>query len=180
MQTREPLEKRVAELEAQIATLRRGGAASRGIRRRSRVELAGLPLYDIAAGPDLAKGEIRGHARGIFAFGDIATGIVAFGGIARGVFALGGLAIGLFTFGGLSIGILAAVGGLAIGGVALGGGAAGAVAIGGGAAGYYACGGGAAGEHVVSALRRDPEAVAFFREQGAALLCPGTQRAPGR
>ena len=69
----------------------------------------GLPLWAIAIGPDWERGEMRGHARGIFALGDIATGWFAFGGLARGFFAFGGLAIGLFAFGG------AAIGGLAIG-----------------------------------------------------------------
>ena len=73
--------------------------------------------------------------------------------------------------GGVSVGALIAVGGLAIGGVAFGGAAVGGVALGGGAVGYYACGGGAAGEHVVSPLRRDPEAIALFREYGLAQFC---------
>jgi hypothetical protein len=72
----------------------------------------------------------------------------------------------------LSVGLLSAIGGLAIGGLALGGGAIGGVAVGGGAFGHYACGGGAAGTHVVSAIRRDPEAVEFFREHAFPGLCP--------
>jgi hypothetical protein len=176
MRTRDSLEKRVAELEAEVAALRGRGATSRGTRRRAALEIGGLPLYDIAVGPDLAKGEIRGHAKGILAFGDIATGVIAFGGLARGLVAVGGLAVGLFTFGGLSVGVVAAVGGLAIGGFALGGAALGGVAVGGGAAGYYACGGAAGGEHVVSATRRDAEAERFFREQGLELWCRGGPR----
>jgi hypothetical protein len=68
--------------------------------------------------------------------------------------------------------LLSAVGGLAIGGLALGGAAMGGVAVGGGALGHYACGGAAAGTHVVSALRRDPEAVRFFNEHALPGLCP--------
>jgi hypothetical protein len=60
--------------------------------------------------------------------------------------------------------------------LALGGGALGGVALGGGAVGYYACGGGAAGEHVVSATRRDPEAVRFFRERGLQDICGRDRR----
>jgi hypothetical protein len=163
MQSREQLEKRVAQLEQQLA-----GQRVRGIRRRASWELLGLPFYDIAVGADPERGETRGHARGFIAIGDIATGVVALGGLARGGIAIGGAAIGLVSLGGLSIGALLAAGGLAIGGVAFGGGAVGGAAIGGGAAGYYACGGAAFGEYVVSPLRRDPEAIAFFKESGLA------------
>jgi hypothetical protein len=136
----------------------------RTIRRQSSQTVCGLPLWSIAIGPDFEKGEMRGHARGIFAFGDMATGWFACGGLARGFFAFGGLAIGLFAFGGCAIGFLVAIGGAAVGAIALGGGAIGLVAIGGGAFGYYACGGGAAGVHTVSALHRDPAAVEFFQQ----------------
>jgi hypothetical protein len=135
----------------------------RGIRRQSARKLFGLPLWAIAMGPDWERGEMRGHAKGIFAFGDMATGWFAFGGFARGFVAFGGLAIGLFAFGGGAIGILLAAGGCAIGTVALGGGAIGLIAIGGGACGYYALGGGAIGVHTISATHRDPVAVEFFR-----------------
>ncbi|HXZ48476.1 MAG TPA: hypothetical protein VEG27_05610 [Usitatibacter sp.] len=174
MQTREQLEKRVAELEKQVSAMGKGAVPvvmMRGIRKRSSFEIANLPLYDIAVGPDPSTGEFRGHARGILAIGDIASGLIALGGFARGAVAIGGLSIGLFTLGGLSIGLVAAVGGGAIGSVAVGGGAVGGVAIGGGAVGYYACGGAAAGENVTSATRRDPEARQFFRERGLAATC---------
>ena len=59
--------------------------AKKGIRKRSATCFAGLPLYDIALGPDLDKGECHGHARGIVAIGDIATGWLAVGGAARGI-----------------------------------------------------------------------------------------------
>lgn len=135
----------------------------RGIRRQSARKFFGLPLWAIAVGPDWERGEMRGHARGIFAFGDMATGWFAFGGFARGIVAFGGLAIGLFAFGGGAIGVLIAAGGFAIGTLALGGGAIGLIAIGGGACGYYALGGGAVGVHTVSAMGRDPAALEFFR-----------------
>lgn len=141
-----------------------GGFAVRSVRRQSSTELFGLPLWSVAFGPDPSRGEIRGHARGIFAFGDMATGFLAMGGLARGIVAFGGLAVGLVSFGGLSIGLLAALGGGALGGIAFGGAAIGYVAVGGGAAGYYALGGAAAGVHTVSPLHQDPEAVAFFHQ----------------
>ena len=169
METREELEKRVERLEKEIASIK--GTAYRGIRKRAGWGLGNLPFYDIALGPDLSRGELRGHARGVIAVGDIATGVLAVGGLARGVVALGGLALGLVSVGGLSVGILAAIGGLAIGGVALGGGAVGGIAIGGGAAGHYACGGAAIGTHVISQAERDPAAEAFFREFGLGGLC---------
>jgi Short C-terminal domain len=134
----------------------------KSIRRQSSRTVFALPLWAIAIGPDLERGEMRGHARAIFALGDIATGWFAVGGLARGVFALGGLAIGFFAFGGLAVGLLVALGGGAIGGIAIGGGAVGAIAIGGGACGYYALGGAAVGVHTVSGLHQDPEALSFF------------------
>lgn len=177
MESREQLEKRVAELEKQVAALGSGSwSAIRGIRKRASWGLGDIPFYDIAVGPDLARGELRGHAKGIIAIGDLATGFLALGGLARGAIAIGGLAAGLVSFGGLSIGVLSAVGGLAIGGLALGGAAGGAVAVGGGAAGYYACGGAAVGTHVVDAIRRDPEAERFFAEHGLASLCQSGRR----
>jgi hypothetical protein len=179
VETREQLERRVANLEAQVAALKGGGrGAVRAIRKHAAWGLGDIPFYDIALGPDLERGEIRGHAKGIIAIGDIATGVVALGGLARGVVAFGGLALGLFSFGGLSVGVLSAFGGLAIGALALGGGAVGGVAVGGGAAGYYACGGGAVGTHVVDAAHRDPEALAFFSEHGLARLCQSGPRRP--
>src|SRR6266513_4065234 len=136
----------------------------KSVRRESPRKFFGLPLWAIAIGPDWERGEMRGHARGIFALGNMATGWFAFGGLARGFFAFGGLAIGLFAFGGAAIGIALAIGGAAIGGLAIGGGAVGAVAIGGGAYGYYAFGGGAVGVHTVSPIHQDPAALDFFRQ----------------
>ena len=103
-----------------------------------------LSLHDalpIAVGID-ERGR-PGHARGYFAFGDIATGVFAFGGLARGVVAFGGASFGGVTFGGLSLGTFAAFGGLAVAwlGSAIGGFAAGVLAGGGGAVGLVAQGG---------------------------------------
>lgn len=133
-----------------------------GFRRQSKRSLGGMPLWSVALGPDLKKGEMRGHAKGVFAIGDVATGVFAVGGLARGVVAFGGLAVGLASFGGLGIGLVLALGGGAIGTFAFGGGAAGAVAIGGGAAGHYAMGGGAVGTHVLSSTQCDADALDFF------------------
>lgn len=137
----------------------------RTIRRTSEREFLGLPWLSIALGPDPSRGEVRGHARGVIAIGDVATGVIALGGIARGVIALGGVAIGVLALGGLAIGAIA-FGGGAIGGIAIGGGALGIVAIGGGAVGHYAAGGAAYGTHAMSPLGTDPEAAEFFRLLG--------------
>ena len=168
------LKQRIATLEREMAVLKQRGDPYRGVRRRSAKTLWGLPLYDIAMGPDPEQGELRGHAHGVIAIGDFATGVIAIGdfatgviaigGVARGVIAMGGLALGLlFGIGGLGAGLLA-VGGLAVGGIAVGGGAIGGIAIGGGAFGYYAMGGGAFGAQVIDGFRQDPEAVRFFNE----------------
>jgi hypothetical protein len=177
MASREELEQRIRDLESQVGSMRATGVPMGiggirgGIRKRASWGIGDLPIYDVALGPDFSRGQMRGHAKGVLAIGDMATGIVAIGGLARGVFALGGLAVGLFSFGGLSLGVLAAAGGLAIGGLAFGGGAAGGVAVGGGAIGYYACGGGAGGAYVWSPLRRDPEAAKFFTQYGLRGVC---------
>jgi hypothetical protein len=156
------LKERVVALEREVAALRQRGAIGRGVRRRSESRLWGLPLYDIALGPDLDRGERRGHARGVLAIGDVATGLLAIGGIARGLIAFGGLAVGVVLgIGGMSLGLIS-LGGLALGGLAIGGLGIGAVAVGGAAAGYYALGGGALGAHVLDATLQDPEAVRFF------------------
>jgi len=179
MDDRERLEKRVAELEKQVAAFRGGGLyPTRGIRKRAGWGIGDIPFYDIALGADPERGELRGHAKGVIAIGDLATGFLALGGLARGVVSIGGLAAGLVSFGGLSIGLLSAIGGLAIGGIALGGGAVGGAAVGGGAAGYYACGGGAVGAHVVDTMHRDPAALAFFREHGLEGVCAPPGRRP--
>lgn len=167
---RASLEKRVAELEAEVTVLR-GGLGRRGYRYRTDFELLGLPFISIASGASVERGEMVGHARGFIAIGDMATGVIAIGGFARGLVALGGAAVGAVTLGGLSVGALVAVGGLAIGSLAIGGGAVGGAAIGGGAIGHYACGGGALGTHTVDARGADPEAIAFFAEYGLAGAC---------
>lgn len=154
-----------------VEVLQRTRVQIRGRRYRSQIMLFGLPLLDIALGPH--EEEPIGRARGIIAIGDSARGWLAIGGMARGFIAIGGLAVGLiavgggaigfFAIGGGAVGLILALGGGAIGtGLSLGGGAVGFIAEGGGAIGYYASGGGAYGEHIVSPMKRDPQAVEVF------------------
>ena len=53
-------------------------------RKQSECVFLRVPLYSIAFGSDFSKGEVRWHAKGIFAFGDVATGVFAFGDVAMG------------------------------------------------------------------------------------------------
>jgi len=120
------------------------------IRRRSVRTFSGLPLFDIAYGPDPDRDEPHGKARGIIAIGDeargwlalgdSARGYIALGRNARGVIALGGKAMGLVALGGISIGLIS-LGGLALGAIAMGGLAVGGVAVGGLSAGALAVNG---------------------------------------
>src|ERR1051325_3118889 len=98
------LEKRVDELEAEIAALReRTLLPPVGIRRRATISIGDVPLYEISLGSDPGRRQLRGHAKAIIAIGDVATGVLAIGGYARGVIAIGGLATGLVSIGGLSL-----------------------------------------------------------------------------
>jgi hypothetical protein len=142
------------------------------VRRRSSQSLLGIPLVDVAYGPDAESGESFGRPCGIVAFGDMPVGVIAIGrasfgmiavgGAAFGVVALGGVAAGAFALGGLALALFVAVGGMAIGGVALGGCAIGFVAIGGCAIGYYAIGGAAIGIHTIGPGGNSPQAIEFF------------------
>ncbi|NLX07164.1 MAG: hypothetical protein GXY33_18665 [Phycisphaerae bacterium] len=148
-------------------------ATIRTIRRRSSKTILGLPVWEIASGPDPENGQSHGHARAVVAIGDratgvvavgrfFATGLIAIGPVSVGVFAMAGLAVGGFAVGGLAAGLVAA-GGVAFGGVALGGIAAGGAAVGGMAVGHYAMGGVAMGSHVISPAERSVEAAEFFQ-----------------
>ncbi|MSR58506.1 MAG: hypothetical protein EXS05_12770 [Planctomycetaceae bacterium] len=136
------LYQRIEALEHEVAELRAGNPRRRTarpcIRKRSQTEWLGLPLWEIAQGPDLEQGELRGHARAIFAVGDVATGVFALGGIARGLVCIGGVSFGVLTMGGVSIGLLFAFGGVAVAPLAFGGVAIGVMAAGGAAVGVYA------------------------------------------
>lgn len=142
-ETSTDLNQEVAALRAEVAELRgrlRRFQRTQSIRKRSKATIFGLPLYEIALGPDPESGEARGNAKAIIAIGDIATGVLALGGFAQGGLAIGGMALGLFSLGGCSVGLVAAVGGLAVGSIAVGGCAIGLVAIGGAAIGQYTAG----------------------------------------
>lgn len=110
-------------------------------RYESKTRVLGIPLVSMATG--IGTDGKPAHAKGFFAFGDIATGVFAVGGLARGVVSLGGASFGIVSFGGLSVGTLASFGGLSIAflGSAIGGFAAGILAAGGGAVGLFAQGG---------------------------------------
>jgi hypothetical protein len=129
------------------ATTKPGGAKS--VRHRSSQTLFGMPLIDIAYGPDPARGEKRGHAQGIIALGDRAQGVIALGGRASGLLAMGGSARGIIALGGRSAGLIA-MGGMSAGLVAMGGLAVGAIAVGGLSLGLMAAGGRSAGLFSVS------------------------------
>ncbi|MEK6262566.1 MAG: serine/threonine-protein kinase [Planctomycetota bacterium] len=128
---------------------------------KSKATLFGLPLVHVASGSDPATGRAR-VAKGIIAIGEIAIGVFASGGIAIGGVTLGGVSLGVFSCGGLALGLLLAIGGCAVGGFAWGGVACGIVAIGGAGLGIYGFGGAVFGVHVLSAMRQDPTARAFF------------------
>jgi hypothetical protein len=106
-------------------------AAGRMIRKRSKTQFFGLPLWEVARGPNPAKGERLGHARAIVAVGDVADGVIAVGGISRGVISIGGLSFGVCSVGGVSVGLAAALGGVAAAPLAMGGVAVGLWALGG-------------------------------------------------
>ena len=130
------LQQRVAQLERlpqreSLAQDVKAGAAQRSIRLRSKRQLWGLAVYDIAFGPAPDGGSRKGHAKGIIAIGDRATGVLAVGGLAQGVIAIGGLSWGVVSVGGCTLGLAAALGGVAVGGIALGGVAIGIQAFGG-------------------------------------------------
>jgi len=141
----------------------------RGIDRRSKRTLFGLPLWHVATGVDPGTGRMR-TARGIVAIGDRAQGVVAIGGVAMGGFAFGGFSIGVVSIGGFSAGLFVMGGfGLALI-AAFAGFAMAPIALGGVAVGWYASGGQGFGAHVTSAMAKDPEAVRFFDSWAVPLM----------
>jgi len=60
-----------------------------GVRRRSANEFLGLPWYHVALGPDPARGQSRGHAKGVIAVGGAAVGHYAIGGAPSGTYVAG-------------------------------------------------------------------------------------------
>lgn len=128
---------------------------SNAVRYTSSWKLFGLPLLSIARGPDPARQESLGHAKGLIAFGDKATGAIAIGGVARGVVAIGGIGFGLITLAGVGLG------GFAFAGVAVA-----QTAFGGVAVGQYAQGGVAVGPHTITSERADHSAAVWFERLG--------------
>lgn len=153
---------------------RRSAAAPLGRRYESSTRIFGWPLLSIATGP--VGEETKGHASGVFAYGDYASGVFALGGVARGVFAVGGVAIGVVAIGGISLGLLMSLAGLAAGGMVTGGVAVGVwvqggvaigiIADGGVALGWFARGGVAIGQHVMGGTGTTPSANAMLRQWG--------------
>lgn len=95
-----------------------------GRRRRSTRTICGIPLWDIAYGPDLNGQGNYGHARGILAMGDTAVGVIAIGHLSCGVVATGQVCFGVIAIGSLAVGLVAAgltcFGVVAVGGVTVG------------------------------------------------------------
>lgn len=157
-----------------VEVLQRPGTLIVGRRYKSQTRVFGVPLVQIAFGPD---GEERyGRARAIIAIGDFATGVLAIGGftcgvismggVSAGVVSVGGLAVGGFAFAGLAVGLLAFAG-LALGGVAAGGIALGYVVVSAGIGiGWFVRAGMAIGPHAVGSNVRSPEAIEFFDRMG--------------
>lgn len=146
----------------------------RSVRRRSNATVFGFPVWEIALGPDPAKGERLGRARALIAIGDQAFGGIAFGGVAAGGVCFGGVSIGLGAMGGLAVGVASAAGGMAVGGISAGGASIGGLCTGGLAVGFaaqggmavgvYARGGGVLGRHVIApGATPDPAAVDMFK-----------------
>ena len=107
----------------------------------SKTKVRGTPLLHVNFG------FCHCRAKGIFAFGNVATGIVAGGLLSVGLLSFGLLSIGLLAFGPAAIGLLFAAGAVAAGTLAFGGVAVGVMCFGGFSAGYFAVGGAAFGQY---------------------------------
>jgi serine/threonine protein kinase len=140
----EPIGARPLTAFGRVLRWRRIVQRSKDVRICSATKMFGIPLVEIAIGYDHEKGETYGHARGIFAYGDVATGVIAIGGIARGFFSWGKHAFGVFAGGITAVGLVScgviSVGVLAAGGIAFGFGAFGGVAVGLGSVGLISVG----------------------------------------
>ena len=152
----------------------------------SKTKVFGLPLVHINFGLGVYR------AKGIFAFGNIATGFFSFGFLSAGLFSFGLLAIGLLafgtfsvalaafgaigvgalvSFGGVSVGGLLSFGGVSVGNFAIGGAAIGRYAIGGYAQGHLAVGNTTAvGEHAFVVPEELNELIAYLRENVTGFL----------
>lgn len=80
-------------------------------RKRSKVRIFGLPLWEVAFNLINKSGRVRyvrmAKARAIIAVGDSATGIVAIGSFAKGIVAVGQTSLGVFAFGTGTFGVFA-------------------------------------------------------------------------
>lgn len=99
-------------------------------RKRSKIVLFGMPLWEIATNLNRKKYAPCAKARAFVAIGDNAAGLIAVGKIAKGFISIGMCSFGMFSIGGLSIGVFP-VGLTSIGIVSLGTIGIGLVAIGG-------------------------------------------------
>ena len=156
------LEARVQELEQELERLKRPTRRPSGREWKSDTTIWGIPLVHVAYGRD-ENGKLR-VAKGIIAIGQFAIGgitIAQFGIgflFGFGQFVLAPLAIGQFAF------ALAAIGQFAITWLfGLGQFATGYVAVGQVAFGEWVLGQGGWGSHMWTTVRKDPEAVAFFK-----------------
>lgn len=152
----------------------------------SKTKVFGVPLVHINFGLGVYR------AKGIFAFGNIATGFFSFGFLSAGLFSFGLLAIGLLafgtfsvalaafgaigvgalvSFGGVSVGGLLSFGGVSVGNFAIGGAAIGRYAVGGYARGFIAVGNTTAiGEHAFVVPEEMNELIAYLRENVTGFL----------
>ena len=152
----------------------------------SKTKVFGLPLVHINFG----LGAYR--AKGIFAFGNIATGFFSFGLVSLGLLSFGILSVGLLafgtfafalaafgaigvgalvSFGGISVGGLLSFGGVAVGNLAIGGAAIGRYAVGGYANGFLAVGNSVAkGEHAFVVPEQLNELLAYLSENVTGFL----------
>jgi len=89
------LRQRVDELQKEVATLR-GFRQQRTVRRRSEAEFLGLPLWEIAIGPDAEKGEWRAMP-GSHRHRRYRDRLAGHRGIRPGIVALGGCALGAIS-----------------------------------------------------------------------------------
>ncbi len=109
----------------------------------SKTELFGLPLVHINFGLGMYR------AKGIFAFGNVATGLCSFGLLSLGILSFGLLSLGLLAFGSVAVGLLFGAGAVGIGAIAFGGVAIGIMSFGGLSIGYIAVGGASVGQYAM-------------------------------
>jgi hypothetical protein len=136
-------------------------------RRRSRIKLFGLPLWEVAFNLIRKEGRIRyvrnAQARAVIAVGDHATGLVAVGSFAKGFVAIGQFSLGVFSYGCLSAGVFSS-GILALGVAAVGLLSGGAVAVGGIAGGYVSVGLLAVARYAFGKIDQSPEMLALYEQ----------------